>query len=80
MRPRAARAVVCGGVEALEATAAQSVAATRREEKKRLKGDEREWSWNGGTVQQTRGRAIISVEMHARAMGFPGEGEQGGAP
>ena len=42
MRPRAARAVVCGGVEALEATAAQSVAAARREENKRLKGDERE--------------------------------------
>ena len=42
MRARAARAVVCGGVEALEATAAQSVAAERREENKRLKGDERE--------------------------------------
>ena len=48
MRPRAARAVVCGGVEALEATAAQSVAAARREKKKRFKatsGGEKELEW-----------------------------------
>ena len=37
-------------------------------------------SWSGVTVQQTRRREIISVGMHTRALGFPGKGEQGGAP
>jgi len=37
-------------------------------------------SWSGVTAQQTRRREIISVGMHTRALGFPGKGEQGGAP
>ena len=52
-----------------------SGAAARREEEKRLKATRGSESWSSDSVQQTRGRVIISVETPARAMGIPGKGE-----
>ena len=73
--PLGMQVAVYGGAGFFEATSVQSGAAARREEEKRLKATRGSESWSRDSVQQTRGRVIISVGIPARAMGIPGKGE-----